>query len=218
MKTLALEFSSEHRGVAVADGDRILGEARETAGRDTHPFALIRAALEQARWRRDEIRRLVVGTGPGSYNGIRTAIAVAQGWHLARGVEVGGIGSLESLAEDLRLQGRRGRLQVTVDAQRGEFYLAAYELRAGGLVIAEALRLVPRQTLAALLAAGEPVFGPPGEADLAGVQPAFPSAVALARLAATRFTPCAPEALEPIYLRDPSFVKAPPPRIIVDHP
>jgi tRNA threonylcarbamoyladenosine biosynthesis protein TsaB len=199
MKILALEFSSEHRGVAVTNGEELLGQALETTGRETHPFTLIRAALEQARCSREEIQRLVVGLGPGSYNGIRTALAVAQGWHLARGLELGGVASVDSLAEALRQRGVRGRIQVSVDAQRGEFYLAPFELDSSRATALAELRIVQRAAIEALLADGEPVYGPPAPQGPTGVQTAYPSAAALARLAVERFAPCAPEQLEPLF-------------------
>jgi len=45
--------------------------------------------------------------------------------------------------------------------------------------------------------------------------PRLPTAAMLARLAAERSDFIAGEKLEPIYLRETSFVKAPPPRIVV---
>ncbi len=214
MKILAIEFSSDRRGVALAEEGRIVGSAFEIAGRETRAFALIGQALAQAGWNRREIQRVIVGLGPGSYNGIRMALALAQGWQLARGTELGGLSSVDALAEELRSQGVTGPVALAVDAQRGEFYLASYQLETNGIAPLSPLRIVARSEVESAIASGRPVYGPDARRLPAGARTAFPTAEALARLGVERFTACAPEALEPIYLRETTFVKAPPPRVL----
>ena len=110
MKILAIEFSSDHRSVAVLDGARLFAEQTVTEGRDTASVALIESALGEAAVGRTEIDCIAVGIGPGSYTGIRAAIALTQGWQLARGVKVHGVDSLEALAKGEQAAGRRGEL------------------------------------------------------------------------------------------------------------
>src|ERR1043165_2902603 len=88
MKILAIEFSSSQRSVAVLDGTEVRGAAMETATRETHAFQFISRALADAGWDRKEIECIAVGLGPGSYTGIRSAIAIAQGWQFASGDKV----------------------------------------------------------------------------------------------------------------------------------
>ena len=95
MKILALEFSSEQRSVAVVENGKVLGEARENTGRHTRAFALIEQALAEAKIRREQIECIAVGLGPGSYMGTRIAIAIAQGWQLARGIKTIGVNSTQ---------------------------------------------------------------------------------------------------------------------------
>src|SRR5687768_8901395 len=95
MKILALEFSSERRSVAVVENGDVLGEAHEQGGKHTRAFELIERALAAARLEREQIECVAVGLGPGSYMGIRIAIAIAQGWQLARGVKTAGVKSAE---------------------------------------------------------------------------------------------------------------------------
>ncbi|HKQ37031.1 MAG TPA: tRNA (adenosine(37)-N6)-threonylcarbamoyltransferase complex dimerization subunit type 1 TsaB [Verrucomicrobiae bacterium] len=98
MKILALEFSSEQRSVAVVEDGTVLGEACEKTGKHTQAFALMAAALAQAGIEREQIECVAVGLGPGSYMGTRIAIAIAQGWQLARGVKTAGVSSAEAVA------------------------------------------------------------------------------------------------------------------------
>ncbi len=214
MKILAVEFSSERRSVAVADDTTVLGVAAETGGRESHGLALVEAALAQACWEREEIGLLAVGLGPGSYTGIRAAIALAQGWQLALGVRLVGLGSVECLAAQLQASGETGRRTLIVDAQRNEFYRAVYELTVTQRTEVEPLRIVPHAEIAGQIAAGEVVVGPEASRWFSEARALEPDAAMLARLAARRDDVVAGEQLEPIYLRETNFVKAPPPRVI----
>ena len=183
-------------------------------GRQTNAFELIEAALAQAGAEREQIECLAIGIGPGSYTGIRAAIAIAQGWQLAREVKTVGISSIECMAVQIHGKTKSNGVSIIVDAQRGEFYLARYQFTQDGCTEAEPLRLATATEVEALLAAGGSVAGPDVTRWFAGAREAFPDATTLARLAATRteFPPC--ETIEPTYLREISFVKAPPPRTL----
>jgi tRNA threonylcarbamoyladenosine biosynthesis protein TsaB len=214
MKILAVEFSSDRRSVAVADDARVLGMAAETGGRQTHTFALIGTALAQAGWEREQVELIAVGLGPGSYTGIRAAIALAQGWQLGLGVRLTGLNSVECLATQLGALGVAGRRTLIVDAQRNEFYRAVYEIAAEGGREVEPLRIVMRSEIEAGIAAGELVVGPDADQWFPSAEALNPDAAALARLAVSRTEFLAGEEIEPIYLRETTFVKAPPPRIV----
>ena len=78
-------------------GGTVRGRAEITEGRPTPALALIDHALREARLEREQIDRVAVGLGPGSYAGIRIAIALAQGWQLARKVSLLGISSADCI-------------------------------------------------------------------------------------------------------------------------
>ena len=129
MKMLAFEFSSPQRSVAVCDGAAAVGEAIDSSpGNAMQPLALTEQALRQAGLEREQIEGIVIGLGPGSYTGIRAAIALAQGWQLGRGVRLLGVSSAECVAAQAQTDGLPGKVTVVIDAQRGEFYLAGFEI------------------------------------------------------------------------------------------
>jgi tRNA threonylcarbamoyl adenosine modification protein YeaZ len=214
MTILALEFSSSQRSVAIARDGRVLAETSEAGGRETKAFGMIEKVLAAAGLGRAEIHCLAVGLGPGSYTGIRVALAIAQGWQLATGVKLLGIGSVDCLVAQAQAQKMFGRVNVVIDAQRGEFYLATHEISAVGVKEVEVLRIVPAAEVAARAAAGEMLIGPEVTRWFAAGKDIFPSAVALATLAAHRSDFRAGETLEPVYLRATNFVKAPPSRLV----
>lgn len=215
MKILALEFSSAQRSVAVAcDAVHVREVIETTPGNTMRPFAMAETALEQAGLEREAIDRLVVGLGPGSYTGIRAGIALAQGWQLARSVRAIGISSAEAMAAGAQADGLRGRLNIVIDAQRGEFYLTTWELSENGRRELEPLHIVKRDAVQARLDAGEPVAGPHVTKHFPGGLNRFPRAATLAQLALSHRDGGEAAGLEPIYLRETTFVKAPAPRVI----
>src|ERR1051325_8537935 len=132
MKILALEFSSSQRSVAVWAEGQGRGRAEEGEGRETKALALIEASLRQAGLEREQIECIAVGLGPGSYAGVRIAIALAQGWQLARGVKLLGVSSADCVAAQAQAAGWRGHMELIMDAQRHGFYCARYEIGTTG--------------------------------------------------------------------------------------
>lgn len=214
MKILALEFSSQERNVAVAVDGAVCGSAAETVTRATPAFALIEHALEQAKIRREEIGCLAVGLGPGSYTGIRAAIALAQGWQLALPVKLLGVSSVECLVAEAQTQGWFGNVNFIVDAQRGELYFARYEIRRDMFREISPLKLSTLEQVRAESHEGEIIAGPEAGKWFAQGKNLFPAASTLARIAAARNGFVPGDKLEPIYLRETTFVKAPAPRLI----
>ncbi len=218
MNILALEFSSSHRSVAVlgtnAPKPQAAGISRESDGRETHAFALIEKALDQAGLSRQSIDCICVGLGPGSYTGIRVAISVAQGWQLVRGVKLLGISSVDYLAIQAKQQRLHGTVNIAIDAQRNEFYLASYTVSEASLELPQPLRLVAADEIKRVIAVGGRIIGPDLSGLFAGAGDVWPDAATLAQLAAGRDNFVMGEQLEPIYLRPTTFVKAPPPRIL----
>ena len=244
MKILALEFSTDRRSAAVLDsgatspggagfqpatGSRagfqpaissagfqpaVMGHATQCGSRSTAAFSLIEQALLAAQLEREQIECVAVGLGPGSYTGIRVAISVAQGWQLALGVRLLGLSTVECLVAQAHADGCRGRVNIALDAQRNELYLAGYDLTADGWREVEPLHLATLAAAHPLAAHGGLFIGPEVRRWFPDGRELFPDAAALVRLAASRTNFIPGEKLEPVYLRETSFVKAPPPRVI----
>jgi tRNA threonylcarbamoyl adenosine modification protein YeaZ len=220
MKTLAIEFSSPQRSVAVvqATGGRpsVLASRQSAFGPgeagSADGLGLVEGALREAQVEREQIECVAVGIGPGSYTGIRAAIALAQGWELGLGVKLLAISSLECLAAQAQAEGLAGGVEVVIDAQRQEFYLAGYDLSAAGWRQAEPLRLATLAEVQARQRAGAAIIGPEVTRWFPGSRLLFPDAATLGRLALGRADFIAGEDIAPLYLRETRFVKAPPPR------
>jgi tRNA threonylcarbamoyladenosine biosynthesis protein TsaB len=69
----------------------------------------------------EDIRRIAVTSGPGSFTGLRIGLSAARGLGLALGVPVLGIPSLLALS-----LGHQGPTSVLLDARRGEAYFQRF--------------------------------------------------------------------------------------------
>jgi tRNA threonylcarbamoyladenosine biosynthesis protein TsaB len=223
MTILALEFSSGQRSVAVVrrragDALFVASEVVETGSGGTRALGMIEDALRAAGLEREQIEVLAIGLGPGSYTGIRVALSVAQGWQLASrhgGMKLLGISSAECVAAQAQAEKISGRVCVVIDAQRNEFYLAAYEISAAVRREIEPLRILTLAEVESRAGAKEILIGPEVTRWFPNGRMVFPRAAMLGQLALNRNDFVAGDKLEPIYLRETNFVKAPPSRRIV---
>ena len=77
-----------------------------------------------------DVTDLVVTLGPGSFTGIRVALAFCKGIHAATGIPLKGIPTLDALA--FSLADREGSyLCPLVDAKKGEVFLSLYRVCRG---------------------------------------------------------------------------------------
>lgn len=126
MLWLALDTSTALGGLALAEDDELLVESL-MAVRATRSETVL---PELDRWLRrigrgaGEIGAIVVGSGPGSFTGVRIAASVAKGLCFATGARLYAYSSLEAVAAGT---GAPGKICATFDARRGEVYAAAYE-------------------------------------------------------------------------------------------
>lgn len=191
---LALDLSSPRGVLAVVRAGALLYEAAFVSERSHNArlFAPLGEALEALG---TGPARLVVGTGPGSYTGVRIAIAAAQALALARGWPVFGLPSLVTASA--------APCRVLGDARRGQYYVA----RVGAGAVEE-IRLLDAEAARAEVAAGGDWFTYDASVPLglAHVQSVRPDAVALARLAAgfdeATVQARAAQPLEPLYLQE----------------
>ena len=206
MKILAVEFSSLQRSVAVLAG-RSASEVVQTGADALDALQMADTALRDAAIERAQIGMIVVGLGPGSYNGIRAAIALARGWQMARPVKVCGMSSVECVAEQARDQGFRGSVAVAVDAQRDEFYLGRYEISAQYCEVVAPLQVLGLDEILRIQASGATIIGPHVADRIPNARNFFPRAATLGKLGMLLGEAIACSRLEPIYLRETSFVK-----------
>ena len=228
MKILGIEWSSSHRTLAIGEwssdaGVRILATAVLPGGRDSKYFEAFGIAAEQAGIQKSDIEAVVVGLGPGSYAGIRSAISAAYGWHLANRASLIGIPSARVIAQKAFTERAVTRVHTLIDAQRGECYHAIFERQKNGSMhVIKPLAIVHPDQLPCPEAVDEIFAGSQmqrwfhgGSTKGDSMLEVSPDAATLIQEAEHSFHLPGANVLEPIYLRPTSFVKAPPPRILL---
>ncbi|WP_241156454.1 MULTISPECIES: tRNA (adenosine(37)-N6)-threonylcarbamoyltransferase complex transferase subunit TsaD [unclassified Adlercreutzia] len=109
--------------------------AAEVAARrasNTQLLPRIDALLRDAGVAREDIACVAVGRGPGSFTGVRIAMATAKG--IASALEVGlvGVSTLDAVAWGAWRAGVRGHLLVAADAMRKEVYPVEFDVSDAG--------------------------------------------------------------------------------------
>jgi tRNA threonylcarbamoyladenosine biosynthesis protein TsaB len=195
MTFLAIESSTATASVALVRNGGVLFSEKFSAERG-HTGAMF-AALQTARGMVDRCDRIVVGLGPGSYSGVRIAIAAAVGLRYALGAELIGVTSIAALDSP--------EYHAVGDARRGTFYFA--HIRDGECTGGP--RLLTRDEI--LREPGTlPVFVPAPIDWLPQAVVSHPHAEALVRLAIQGKSVAMRGDIEPLYLRDPHITAAKP--------
>ena len=193
MKTLALEMSTAKGSIALRDGDETLFDASFAADRKHSGefFENMQGCLQSF----GEPRQIVVGLGPGSYAGVRIAIAAALGLRAATSAKLVGISSICALEVETK------DYCVVGDARRNSFFFA----RVSNTRLLDEPILESAAELETRLRQIEiPVYASEKLPQFPTVQLAYPFAGRLAEIALGQANEIADvESLEPIYLREP---------------
>ena len=151
MITLVIDASTYDGDVAVLDDDQLLAE-RRTVMRDALHERLMPAvadALDAAGVEIARLGRIVCGAGPGSFTSLRIAASIAKGIAMATDTPLFTVSSLALIAGGTDLA--PGRYLAALDALRGEFYVALYEIEGSGVIAeVEPARLIAADQLEAL--------------------------------------------------------------------
>ncbi len=132
---LAFDTSTDVLSLAVARGEQIWTQTLPGGPQASSGLIpAVMAMLGEAGLTLAELDAIVLGRGPGSFTGLRTACAVAQGLAFGVNVPVLPVDTLLAVAEEARYQRRQAGhadADVTVlallDARMDEVYSAAYQ-------------------------------------------------------------------------------------------
>ena len=225
VKFLAFDTSTDRMSVALTDGVRVWQHSGPGGAQaSTTLIPAILALLAEAGLALGELDAIAFGRGPGSFTGLRTACAVAQGLALGAnqgaGIPVLPIDTLMALAEEARFEQHGAaaapaplRVTALLDARMDEMYVQAFEFSAGAwrpLAECELIRpenLLPDAATGLLAGNVFTVYAERLPAGLAGFAQAeaLPTATAMLRLApalAAAGHCVSAELALPLYVRD----------------
>jgi tRNA threonylcarbamoyladenosine biosynthesis protein TsaB len=136
MLTLAFDTATLQGRFALAEDGQVL-QYRPLNVSGSYADALllvVQEMLDETGRQRNELTRLAVTTGPGSFTGVRIGVATAKGLAWGLGCTLFGVTSLEAMAAALLVDHPDTDTAIPVlDARRGEIFAGVFE-RADGWV------------------------------------------------------------------------------------
>lgn len=166
MRIVALDTSGAEGSVALlegpADGSVVVAEAlsRVSNAHGESLLPLVERVLAEAGWPKGAIDRWAVGRGPGSFTGIRVALATVRGITLATGAEARGVTSFEAVRF-----GIQGETACILPGLPGEVFLQLGEAEPVSITVDACRALLDAHPGLRLIGAGCTSLGlPPPEA------------------------------------------------------
>ena len=128
---LAIESSADMASAAVitAEGRAVQQVHMARHGHAAQITELARGALAEAGVSADDLTHVAAGRGPGSFTGIRVALAAAKGFVIATGASGIGVSCLAAMAYAVRdSHGDAGQpVLATADTRRGSFFAQLFD-------------------------------------------------------------------------------------------
>lgn len=137
MNILALDTSTWALAVAVSKGGHLAGEVNSYIAKN-HAARLMPAVhflLESLDLAPADLDLIAVGSGPGSYTGVRIGVTVAKTLAWSLKVPLLGLSSLQAIAQNRA--DFAGLIVPLMDARRGQVYAGIYQGRQAPLSVVE---------------------------------------------------------------------------------
>ena len=125
MKVLAFDTSSKALSLAILEDKQVLAETTINIKKN-HSITLMPAIdflMASLDWKPKDLDRIVVAEGPGSYTGLRIAVATAKTLAHTLNIELVGMSSLLALVP----RQQEGLVVPIMDARRNNVYAGFYE-------------------------------------------------------------------------------------------
>lgn len=150
MKMLILDTCTNRPFLVLAEQGKIVQSHVLADGKklSTALFPLLQEYLEKQGWKIQDLSAIAVGTGPGSYMGMRTGATIAKTLAFASKV------SLLEFATPLAFlpKNSTGSFACYGDAKMGEFFLVTGKIEEENLTLLNTVKLIPKEALEAEIA------------------------------------------------------------------
>lgn len=135
MKVLAIDTSNSTLGIALVDGNQVVGEYITNVNKNhsVRVMPAIETVLKDCQIVSKDIDKIVVAQGPGSYTGIRIGVTIAKTLAWTLHIPLAAVSSLAVLAANGRYFD--GLISPLFDARRGQVYTGLYEYVGGELTV-----------------------------------------------------------------------------------
>jgi tRNA threonylcarbamoyladenosine biosynthesis protein TsaB len=218
VRLAAIDTSSPLGSIALfEDGVLVAEDARRVSNAHGESLLpMVDALFTKVGWKPRDVARWGVGIGPGSFTGVRIAVATAKGIAIATGAELVGVTALDAVAHGVEA-GEGDAVASVLDAMKGEVFVQV-RMRGELVVQPEAVAVGKLSArLATVACARMIVVGEAGEVVDAALVPFglvrskepphdTPRATSVGRIALGRAADDA-DAIEPFYVRAPDITR-----------
>ncbi len=149
MITLYLDTTSSFLYTAIIENDSVIAEIKEELGNNLSEYTLprIEEMFSVKGIQPDDIGKIIVVNGPGSFTGIRIGLTIAKTFAWAKNIPIIPISSLEAMA--ISIDGDYDYAVPAIDARRGCLYTSIYDVKNNSFIMDE--KYVSNDTLNAVL-------------------------------------------------------------------
>jgi tRNA threonylcarbamoyladenosine biosynthesis protein TsaB len=219
MLILAFDTALAACSVAVWRDGETLAATRQLMerGQAEHLVPMIDAAMTAAGVGFDALDRIAVTIGPGSFTGVRVALATARGLALSRKIPVIGLTTGEVLAAEAARTTTAAAIISLIDSKRGDVYVERFTatgapVGAAGSIPGTGVRALIKSIypsgVVTIVGDGASVISGPDARISILTDVIYPDAAVLAACAAARTPGTSPV---PLYVRPPDVTMPSPP-------
>jgi N6-L-threonylcarbamoyladenine synthase len=135
MLILAIDTSTHSGSVALFDDKKGLIAEHFLNIKKNHSDTIMNAMdsiLKYSEYDIDQVEKIVVATGPGSFTGIRVGVGIAKGLVFAKEKEIVGVNTLDLIANGTNYLD--AYIMPMIDARKGRVYYSLYEYKEGKII------------------------------------------------------------------------------------
>ena len=126
MRCLYLDTSTNHLYAGIVSENKLIGEIKDKLDNNLSTFSLslIEKMFDQLQITPQDIDKIIVVNGPGSFTGVRIGVTIAKTWAWSLNIPIITISSLLAMA--ISYDTREYKIPI-IDARRDYYYAAIYD-------------------------------------------------------------------------------------------
>lgn len=125
MRTLFIDTSTADVSIAIISDGKLVASISKNIpnAHSVYTVSFLDKVIKEAGLRPEDIDKILVVTGPGSFTGVRIGVTIAKTYAYLRKIEIVGVSSLKMMA----ISCEHDYCLALIDARRNNYYLGLYD-------------------------------------------------------------------------------------------